>query len=70
MDENKTNKRDNKKFVDTMTRKTHFTELEIERLLELHHKTMVSLEYVMKHVIVAQCSTKQTPMPHLNATFY
>ena len=45
MDENKTNKRDNKKFVDTMTRKTHFTEVEIERLLELHHKTMVSLEY-------------------------
>ena len=42
MDESLTGKKNKKKFVETMIRKTHFTENEVEKLLELHNKTMVS----------------------------
>ena len=36
-------KRKNEKFTERMTRKTHFTEAEIERLIQMQKTTMVCL---------------------------
>jgi hypothetical protein len=43
MEESLTSKSNHKKFVDMMTKKTHFTELEVERLIDLFGKTVVWL---------------------------
>jgi hypothetical protein len=43
MEESIASKSNHKKFVDMMTKKTHFTELEVERLIDLFGKTVVWL---------------------------
>ena len=39
--ESLTSKTNHKKFVEIMMKKTHFTELEVERLVVLYNKTVV-----------------------------
>ena len=36
-------KKKKEKFTERMSRKTHFTEAEVERLVEIHRTTMVCL---------------------------
>ena len=44
-------KRNEKNFADQMSRKTHFSEAEIERLVEIHKKALVQYRSFLSYNI-------------------